>query len=157
MSPTDINTRCTTALRALEGVGVIESAWLPGMLVLWSLDEDPAMPLRLTEDASDGHPYTGNPVWSGVRSDREHNDHEIDSEWCRLDLSDPVTAASLIVLVREAWGDPWACAVGRGSDGPRAWEVVYYSGNHRLTHAGATEAESLVAALEAKVREVCGG
>jgi hypothetical protein len=73
--------------------------WMPGMLAMWSLDEDPVMPLRLTEDASEGHTYTANPVWSGVRSDREHNDHEIDPEWCWVDPDDPATAGCLFALL----------------------------------------------------------
>ena len=74
--------------------------WMPGMLVMWSLDEDPVMPLRLVEDDSDEHPYTPNPVWSGVRSDREHNAHEIDIEWCWPDPDDPATAGCLLALLR---------------------------------------------------------
>ena len=73
--------------------------WMPGMLVMWSLDEDPVMPLRLVEDDSDEHPYTPNPVWSGVRSDREHNAHEIDIEWCWPDPDDPATAGCLLALL----------------------------------------------------------
>ena len=94
--------------------------WMPGMLAMWSLDDDPPMPLRLTEDASDGHNYTDNPVWSGVRSDREHNDHELDPEWCWPDPDDPATEGCMVRLlgpVHEAvWYtgdcDRWVVAVG---------------------------------------------
>jgi hypothetical protein len=73
--------------------------WMPGMLTMWSLDEDPVMPLRLTEDAGAGHPGVSNPVWSGVRSDREYNDHEADPEWCWPDPEDPATAGCLLALL----------------------------------------------------------
>jgi hypothetical protein len=73
--------------------------WMPGMLAMWSLDEDPVMPLRLAEDASSGHPYTDLPVWSGVRSDGEHNDHEIDPKWCWPDPDDRTTAGCLLALL----------------------------------------------------------
>ena len=73
--------------------------WMPGMLTMWSLDEDPVMPLRLTEDAGAGHPGVSNPVWSGVRSDREYNDHEVDPEWCWPDPDDPATAGCLLGLL----------------------------------------------------------
>jgi len=73
--------------------------WMPGMLTMWSLDEDPVMPLRLTEDAGAGHPGVSHPVWSGVRSDREYNDHEVDPEWCWPDPDDPATGGALLALL----------------------------------------------------------
>jgi hypothetical protein len=90
------------------------------MLIMWSLDEDPVMPLRLIEDAGAGHPGVPNPVWSGIRTDREYNDHEIDPEWCWPDPDDPATEGCLIRLlgpVHEAvWYtgdcDRWVVAVG---------------------------------------------
>jgi hypothetical protein len=94
--------------------------WMPGMLTMWSLDEDPVMPLRLTEDAGAGHPGVSHPVWSGVRSDREYNDHEVDPEWCWPDPDDPATEGCMVRLlgpVHEAvWYtgdcDRWVVAVG---------------------------------------------
>jgi hypothetical protein len=73
--------------------------WMAGMLGEWSLDDDPTMPLRLTEDASGGHLYVDNPVWSGVRSDREFNDYELDPEWCWPDPDDPATGGCLLELL----------------------------------------------------------
>ena len=93
--------------------------WMPGMLALWSLDEDPPMPLRLTEDASDGHNYTTNPVWSGVRSDREYNDHELDPEWCWPDPDDPATEGCLVRLL----GNP-----------RRARQALTAAGHHNDAH-----------------------
>ena len=70
------------------------------------------------------------------------------------DLTDPATLGCLLALVREAWGvgslvyRPWNGAI-------RAWRVVTFSHDEdwmtvaRLLGEGATEAEALVAALEA--------
>lgn len=71
-----------------------------------------------------------------------------------LDLSDPVTAASLIVLVREAWGDAdMHCE--RLFTGE--WVVIDGKGNAVRFPKSPTETEALVAALEAKAREVSDG
>ncbi|MDF1699574.1 MAG: hypothetical protein P1V36_00245 [Planctomycetota bacterium] len=68
-----------------------------------------------------------------------------------LDLSDPITSASLVVLVREAWGDPdvYCERIFTGE-----WVVIDGKGNAVRFPKGATEVEALVAALEAKVREI---
>ena len=70
------------------------------------------------------------------------------------DLTDPATLGCLLALVREAWGvssliyRPWNGAI-------RAWRVVTFAHDEdwmavaRLLGEGATEAEALVAALEA--------
>ena len=68
------------------------------------------------------------------------------------DLSDPATLGCLLALVREAWGDPGALVCRRN---PSAWEC---DGRHNqdqrhrgdlFRFSGHTEAEALVAALEA--------
>jgi len=61
------------------------------------------------------------------------------------DLSDPATLGCLLALVREAWGDPEMHLVlgGAGSGESRVATVVL------PIPAGRTEAEALVAALEA--------
>ena len=96
--------------------------WMPGML---ALDTD----LRLDEMTSD---------WEAEAPD----------------LTDPATLGCLLVLVREAWGvgslvyRPWNGAI-------RAWRVVTFAHDEewmsvaRILGEGATEAEALVAALEA--------
>lgn len=63
------------------------------------------------------------------------------------DLSDPATLGCLLELVREAWGTETAW-VEPGHDG--LWEMcIYVSGAPRLLESYQTEAEALVAALEA--------
>ena len=61
------------------------------------------------------------------------------------DLTDPATVGCLLALVREAWGDPEMHLVlgGAGSGESRVATVVL------PIPAGRTEAEALVAALEA--------
>ena len=60
------------------------------------------------------------------------------------DLSDPCTLGGLLALVREAWGDPLA-HVAPVAGGWRVWLELDLS----VFFDGATEAEALVAALEA--------
>lgn len=62
------------------------------------------------------------------------------------DLTDPATLGCLLALVREAWGDPTlhvVCAGGSVELG--VWHARWGTSSRR----GATEAEALVAALEA--------
>jgi len=61
------------------------------------------------------------------------------------DLSDPATRGCLLSLVREAWGDPHVCSGFRQfSLHPVVW--VPSQDKH---FSGTTEAEALIAALEA--------
>ena len=77
-----------------------------------------------------------------------HGDHGYDGPYLP-DLSDPATLGTMTALVREAWSDPEAhLALGAAgwvlmSGESRVADVVYPS------PAGTTEAEALVAALEA--------
>jgi hypothetical protein len=60
------------------------------------------------------------------------------------DLTDPATLGCLLALVREAWGDPRAYM--RASFG---WEWITDYCVEKWPPGGETEAEALVAALEA--------
>jgi hypothetical protein len=60
------------------------------------------------------------------------------------DLTDAATLGCFLALVREAWGDPKACVrAGRG------WEWVTDFCVERRPPCGKTEAEALIAALDA--------
>jgi hypothetical protein len=154
-STNNLNTRCTEALRALEREGVIKSGWLPGMRDVcgWRviridgrLDGQKYLITCETErDSPDGdRQYPGEGMWNWSLT----YDH---------DLSDLLTAASLIVPVREAYGIPTLTAVaGRESPGVFSWEITDWQENPTLAALGhfPSEVEALVAALAAKAREV---
>jgi hypothetical protein len=70
------------------------------------------------------------------------------------DLSDPVTVCSLLVLVREAWGDPTITTIyGDYVDRGEEWSVMVPVVEGRMrahrVFTGKTPAEVLVDALEA--------
>lgn len=94
--------------------------WMPGMLAIMPEDRDGiARPERVSDDewlpAMDSFP----------------------------DLLDPATLGCLLVLVRAAWGDPFAMLLGHQS----GWHVHIPRVDH--DYDGDTEAEALVEALEA--------
>jgi hypothetical protein len=61
------------------------------------------------------------------------------------DLSDPLTVQAVLLLAREAWGCDWlTCQPLLTEGGIHGWRVVGTS-----APSGRTEAEALVAALEA--------
>lgn len=72
------------------------------------------------------------------------------------DLDDPATLGCLLALVREAWGDQQIHASCGAGGKPIAHWVVWryfelYPTNWQPIGSGTTEAEALVAALEAAV------
>ena len=65
------------------------------------------------------------------------------------DFDDPATMGCLLALVREAWGDPYLVAIKERNAG---WIIAIHLRDAMLCGQyiyGATEAEALVAALEA--------
>jgi hypothetical protein len=63
------------------------------------------------------------------------------------DLFDPATLGCLIALVREAWNDYSLCANDAGPYDLMFWHV--YTDDRNVSEGCQTEAEALVAALEA--------
>lgn len=61
------------------------------------------------------------------------------------DLTDPATLGCLLALVREAWSDPFLCAVG---DPDTGWRIDAVTAQVQDLHGYASEAEALVSALE---------
>ncbi len=135
--------------------------WLPGMAILgrkgsgWRYWGRGRVPYHLVQSGSlllsTKPPTAGGPI-----VDYSHGRwQESDLHWLpRLD--DPATLGCLLALVREAWGAPhmrtqhFADAVPRTSrwEVERGWYGPTDTHGHRRWF-GATEAEALVAALEA--------
>lgn len=90
----------------------------------------------------DGYRYIGSGVWARW-SDTAAVVTALHMPEQYPDLSDPATVGCLLALVREAWG---ICEVRTGF---RWCVVVRLAGGGRRSIYGATEAEALVAALEA--------
>jgi len=102
--------------------------WMPGML-----------------NGNDGTRYIAGEQWAWDDPLRHHAKGIDNNDW--PDLTDPATLGCLLALVREAWGDP-CLHVGLL---PARWGV-WTSQNmplHECVGKALTEAEALVAALEA--------
>ena len=108
------------------------------------------MPVRLIEDASHGHGYADGPVWSGVRSDREHNDYELDPEWCCPDPDDPATAGCLLALLGPPPSEGYMAHVLPPSSAVTKWRVHMNTAHTGpLSAYGATLGRACIAAAEA--------
>lgn len=127
----DLSRRAGDALRALVAAGRIKSAWLRGME---SMSRHRAM--RVSDDG-----------WVAFRADAFHAEEPV-----RFDprTDDPLTVFGLLLLAREAWGSSgvW-CEPEFDLLRWRCWS--YGPGFLRNVAHGATEAEAIVAALEAAV------
>lgn len=106
--------------------------WLPGML-----------------NGRDETRYMGALLWAWQDPYRHHALGIEIADW--PDLSDPCTLGGLLALVREAWGDDRISSVANVVYG--TWMILMpddaASDGWRLIGCATTEAEALVAALEA--------
>lgn len=115
--------------------------WMPGMMLQWKTEN--------------GSQYRGRvcDTWSfedeGTLYCEGHEDRftseELQAAW--PDLDDPATIGCLLALVRAAWAEE---DMGAFRYDEKRWGVEYTLGqNQHRAFYGATEAEALVAALEA--------
>ena len=143
--------------------------WLPGMQAV----KDASI-LCASADASEvyrcvvGAEGGDDAIWCSHEGDTSIGGEELGAYWldgCAApDLTDRATVLLLLDLVRDAWGDPWAQnepagfgepasehpSVGFGVTPPGLWRVIAWPPAIRRTLGeGKTEAEALVAALEA--------
>ena len=112
--------------------------WMPGMLILgrWRVDIDPERPNR-------------GPGWEcGPNGETWWEEPDADDI---PDVRDPATLGCLLALVREAWVDPTAHVVPTADDsGTETWVAwVFPPAEVPRTFPGGSEAEALLAALEA--------
>jgi hypothetical protein len=119
--------------------------WMPGMLAsLRGIDGDYRARVCRVEGDKFWSDATTLPVTRRWQVDLRHAMYDLASYV--PDLTDPATLGCLLALVREAWGDPTlhvVCAGGSVELG--VWHARWGTSSRR----GATEAEALVAALEA--------
>jgi hypothetical protein len=106
--------------------------WMPGMLVRYG---DGKSWYRLTDGDGYGMPFKHVPP----------NPRDAWPDW-----TDPATLGCLLALVRSAWGDPFGCMEAFPQPpAETTWVFGVHHGQRLLHFSGDTEAEALVAALEA--------
>ena len=118
--------------------------WLRGMLV--------ARPSALTE-GTERYRLIGydNGGWqAGVDASPESRPLDLDRlQDCLPDFDDDLTAAGLLVLVRRAWVDPYACMECFPQlPGETLWVLSVHQPGRLLAFRGASELDALVSALE---------
>lgn len=127
---------------AMRAVASSHFRWMPGMLVT----DGVTVAYRIYHDGYVLRWLPNVPGWPAqdvmsLDAFREQSDMS-------LVLEDAATKGCLLVLVREAWGDPYVYAM-RLNVRRQIWVVHVPSDRHNIHGEGATEAEALVAALGA--------
>lgn len=125
MMPADLSRRAGDAVRELVRLGALRSAWLPGMRGLWSDTVGRSYAPR-AEDHFTHSPWMNRPS-------------------ARPDTDDPLTVFGLLLLAREAWNEP---EMSVQTDCGEWWCGSAFTTDRGF---GTTEAEAVVAALEAAV------
>jgi hypothetical protein len=138
----DITAQLAADLHTLHRAGKLASPWLEGMRLV-VLPDDGTRPRWMTN-----HPIGR---FGGVRRDRisvSSGSYPLAAApWLAPDLTDTLTAAGLIALVREASGEPAAAVVAIYTPSGLAWGVIpdLYDGQQPTSWP--TEAAALCAAL----------
>ena len=122
----DLSRRAGDALRALVAAGRITSAWVPGM--------------RASEPGRE----------QGARVCRDDDRMGTLARFLHPgalpDTDDPLTVFGLLLLAREAWDSDRLCVLHDGTETVKPWRT--WLPGDPIAY-GATEAEAIVAALEA--------
>jgi hypothetical protein len=150
----DLSRRAAEALAKLLAAGCIKSAWLPGMA---GFRDDIGKRRRVVETDRRGITRWCDEVGDYAEGDG-WNREEIAEEWAPVapDLSDALTVQGLVLLAREAWGDPLlhVSPSSQWKVGAHVWIAWTYSDAEKVScwrevARSATEAEAAVTALEA--------
>lgn len=142
----DCNEAKAIGLRAVACKGWRE---MPGMLMRHRTDE--AFRMRIGDERADGSMLAdvGPLSRTGWTVGDDGKPTGAPLTWAHIwpDFRDAATMGCLLALVREAWFDPHAMPDAPGSDGCAGWGFRARGG--WVADSCATEAEALVAAMEA--------
>jgi hypothetical protein len=151
--------RAAEALAKLVAAGRIKSAWLPGMKTAAGARVIVAPYRDRAENAGCGFVEVVEGEFYGCDGYEVcpvcEPDH-FDASAVTPDLSDPLTVQGLVLLAREAWGEPLlhVSPSSQWKAGAHVWIAWTYSDAEKVScwrevARGITEAEAAVAALEA--------
>lgn len=143
MTDPTLTAQLATDLYALHAAGRIAEPWLPGMLLTVRPDAPNHVTSRRKFQSLER--YEG--FIGGTTCVGEDVFTTTEAAWLAPDLSDPLTVAGLIVLVREAADAPGLTTVAAATRDGLTWGVIPEPHDQPLAWDEPTEAAALCAAL----------